>query len=185
MCAHLAAEAADPEYGTTATRVAPNRSLRSGQRSCGSPSRRPRRDEAEPHRRPHPTRSPRASHAAARHVPPFANAAVETGSEHMQLGLAHRPLQPEQQTVVEQRRMIDAVGIPDQRVGKAGKIDEAMPVGVLLRASRDSASTPTSCLSTPAQKPSPQPAGLRNFTSAHLNMPGQSGLCGLGCLEWP
>ena len=72
----------------------------------------------------------------------------------MQLGLTHRPLQPEQQTVVEQRRMIDAVGIPDQRVGKAGKIDEAMPVGVLLRASRDSASTPTSCLSTPAQKPS-------------------------------
>ena len=71
----------------------------------------------------------------------------------MQLGLAHRPLQPEQQTVVEQRRMIDAVGIPDQRVGKAGKIDEAMPVGVLLRASRDSASTPTSCLSTLAQKP--------------------------------
>jgi hypothetical protein len=40
-----------------------------------------------------------------------ANAAVETGSEHMQLGLAHRPLQPEQQTVVEQRRMIDAVGM--------------------------------------------------------------------------
>src|SRR5262245_63809343 len=61
----------------------------------------------------------------------IANAAVETGSEHMQLGLAHRPLQPEQQTVVEQRRMIDAVGIPDQRVGEAGKIDEAMPVGVV------------------------------------------------------
>jgi hypothetical protein len=49
----------------------------------------------------------------------------------MQLGLAHRPLQPEQQTVVEQRRMIDAVGIPDQRVGEAGKINEAMPVGVV------------------------------------------------------
>src|SRR5213076_3646364 len=61
----------------------------------------------------------------------IANAAVETGSEHMQLGLAHRPLQPEQQTVIEQRRMIDAVGISDQRVGEAGKIDEAMPVGVV------------------------------------------------------
>ena len=47
----------------------------------------------------------------------IANAAVETRSEHMQLGLAHRPLQPEQQTVIEQRRMIDAVGISDQRVG--------------------------------------------------------------------
>src|SRR6185369_11424575 len=41
-----------------------------------------------------------------------ADAAVETGSEHMQLGLAHGALEPEQQTVVEQRRMIDAVGIP-------------------------------------------------------------------------
>ena len=55
----------------------------------------------------------------------------------MQLGLAHRPLQPEQQTVVEQRRMIDAVGISDQRIGEAGKIDEAMPIGVVARQARN------------------------------------------------
>jgi hypothetical protein len=54
----------------------------------------------------------------------------------MQPGLAHRPLQPEQQTVVEQRRMIDAVGIPDQRVGEAGEVDEAVPIGVVARKAR-------------------------------------------------
>jgi hypothetical protein len=58
-----------------------------------------------------------------------ADAAVETGSEHVQLGLAHRGLQAEKQTVVEQRRMIDAVAIADQRVGKAGEIDEAVANG--------------------------------------------------------
>jgi hypothetical protein len=46
-----------------------------------------------------------------------ADAAVETGSEHVQLRLAHRALQTEQETVVEQRRMVDAVAIADQRVG--------------------------------------------------------------------
>src|SRR5512145_909356 len=37
-----------------------------------------------------------------------ADAAVETDSEHVQLRLAHRALQTEPQTVVEQRRMINA-----------------------------------------------------------------------------
>lgn len=32
--------------------------------------------------------------------------------------------------------MIDAVGISDQRVGEAGKIDEAMPIGVIARKPR-------------------------------------------------
>ena len=49
----------------------------------------------------------------------------------MQLGLAHRSFEAEQQTVVEQRRMIDAVGVPDQRVGETGEIDEAVPIGVV------------------------------------------------------
>src|SRR5262245_45211679 len=49
----------------------------------------------------------------------------------MQLRLAHRSFQAEQQTVVEQGRMIDAVGIPDQRVGETGEVDEAVPIGVV------------------------------------------------------
>ena len=46
------------------------------------------------------------------------------------------PLSPSKQTVVEQRRMIDAVGIADQRVGEAGEIDEAMPIGIVARKAR-------------------------------------------------
>lgn len=33
--------------------------------------------------------------------------------------------------------MIDAVGIADQRVGEPAQIDEAMPVGVVARQTRD------------------------------------------------
>ena len=32
--------------------------------------------------------------------------------------------------------MIDAVGIADQRVGEAGKIDEAVPIGIVARKAR-------------------------------------------------
>ena len=60
-----------------------------------------------------------------------ANAAVEAGSEHVQLRLAHRAFETEQQPVVEQRRVIDAVSVADQRVGEAGEIDETVPVGVV------------------------------------------------------
>jgi hypothetical protein len=60
-----------------------------------------------------------------------ANAAVEAGPQHMQLGLAHGALEPEQKAVVEQGRMVDAVGVADQGIGKAGKVDEAIPFGVV------------------------------------------------------
>ncbi len=49
----------------------------------------------------------------------------------MQLGLAHGAFETKQETVVEQGRVIDAVGIADQRVGDAAQIDETMPVGIV------------------------------------------------------
>jgi hypothetical protein len=55
----------------------------------------------------------------------------------VKLGLAHRPFQSEQQTIVEQRRVINAVGIANERVGQAGKIDEPMPIGVIAGQPRD------------------------------------------------
>ena len=58
------------------------------------------------------------------------------GAQHVQLGLAHRSFEAEQQTVVEQRRMIDAVSISDQCVGQPGEIDEAVPVGVVASEAR-------------------------------------------------
>src|SRR5215510_12329313 len=46
--------------------------------------------------------------AACRFV---ADAAVEPGADDMQLGFTHRALQSEQQAIIEQRRMIDTVGV--------------------------------------------------------------------------
>ena len=60
-----------------------------------------------------------------------ADAAVQARAQDMQLGLAHRALETEQQPVVEQRGMIDAVGIADQRVGQAAEIEQAVPIGVV------------------------------------------------------
>ena len=41
------------------------------------------------------------------------------------------PFQSEQQTVIEQRRVIDAIGIADQRIGETGEINEPVPIGVI------------------------------------------------------
>src|SRR5579862_2155192 len=60
-----------------------------------------------------------------------ADAAVEAGTQHMQFGLAHSALEAKQQAVVEQRRVIDAVGVADQRVSEAAEIDEAVPIGIV------------------------------------------------------
>src|SRR5919106_480263 len=48
-----------------------------------------------------------------------ADAAFETGAEDVQLGFTHRALESEDQPVVEQGRMVHAVGIADQGVGHA------------------------------------------------------------------
>jgi hypothetical protein len=60
----------------------------------------------------------------------------------MQFDLAHSALEPGQEPVVEQRRMINAVGVADQRVGEAAQINEAVPVS-LLRARRGTSSPST------------------------------------------
>ena len=55
----------------------------------------------------------------------------------MQLCFAHGALQPQQEPVIEQRRVIEAVAIADQRVGEAGEIDEAIPFGIVAGQARD------------------------------------------------
>ena len=55
----------------------------------------------------------------------------------MQLGFAHGALEPEQEAIVEEGGMIDAVGVSDQRIGEAAQLDEAMPIGVVARQARD------------------------------------------------
>jgi hypothetical protein len=57
--------------------------------------------------------------------------AVEPGPQDVQLGLGHGALHAEQQPVVEHGRMIDAVGVGDQRVGHPGQVQEPVPVAVV------------------------------------------------------
>ena len=64
-------------------------------------------------------------------------AAAQPGAQHVQLGLAHRALQPEHEPVVVQPRVIDPVGVGDQRVGQRAQIQQPVPVGVAPRQPRD------------------------------------------------
>jgi hypothetical protein len=58
---------------------------------------------------------------------------VEAGAQDVQFGLGHRAFHPQQQPVVEQRRVVDAVGVGDQRVGHAGQVQQPVPVCVVAR----------------------------------------------------
>ena len=58
-------------------------------------------------------------------------------SQPAQLGFTDGALQPEQQAVVEQTRIINAVGIDDDGVGQAAQLEELMPVAVVAREARD------------------------------------------------
>ena len=75
-----------------------------------------------------PDRQPAAQLAALGLV---ADPAVQARPEHVQLGLAHRALQAEQQPVVERPRVIDAVGVADHGIGHAAQIEQPIPVGVV------------------------------------------------------
>ena len=64
------------------------------------------------------------------------NAPAQPGAQHMQLRLAHRPLQAQQQAVVEVRRIVDAVLVEDQGIGQRAELQQAMPVGGVARQAR-------------------------------------------------
>jgi len=64
-------------------------------------------------------------------------AAAQPGTEHVQLGLGHRALQPEHEPIVVQARMVDPVRVGDQRVGQRAQIEQPVPVGVAARQPRD------------------------------------------------
>jgi hypothetical protein len=73
----------------------------------------------EPDRQVHPQLPPRGL---------AAQPAVQPRADQVQLGLGHRALEPEQQTVVEVSRRIDAVGVGDQRPRQRAQIQQLMPV---------------------------------------------------------
>jgi hypothetical protein len=72
-----------------------------------------------------------AAQLAARRL--VADTAVKPGSQHMQLRLAHGALEAQKQPVIEQRWMIDPIGIADERIGQSGQFDEAVPIGIVAR----------------------------------------------------
>src|SRR5207249_3728671 len=81
-----------------------------------------------------------------------ANAAVEAGPQHMQLGLAHGALEPEQEAIIEEGWMIDAICIADQRVGEAAEVDDGLAgqmagrdLGAFIHRLPPSSTWPRSC----------------------------------------
>ena len=63
--------------------------------------------------------------------------AAQARPQHMQLRLAHRSLEAEQQPVVEVRRVVDPVLVQDQRVGQRADLEQPVPVGRVARQPRD------------------------------------------------
>ena len=64
-------------------------------------------------------------------------AAEQTRAQQVELGLTHRPLQPEQQPIVEVPRVVDAVLVQDERFGERTDLEQAVPVGGIARQARD------------------------------------------------
>ncbi len=63
--------------------------------------------------------------------------ALQTCTQHVQFGLAHRALEPEQQSVVEVRRVVHAVLVADQRGRQRADLQQPMPVHRVARQARD------------------------------------------------
>jgi hypothetical protein len=63
--------------------------------------------------------------------------ALQPGAEHVQLGLGHRALEPEQQSIVERPGVIQPVSVADHGVGHAAQIQQSVPVDVVARQPRD------------------------------------------------
>ena len=57
-------------------------------------------------------------------------------AQQAQLIFRHRPLQPEQQAIVDESRIIGAVRIDDQRAGERAQVDQVMPVAPIARQPR-------------------------------------------------
>jgi hypothetical protein len=60
-----------------------------------------------------------------------ADPAVEPGAQDVQFGLGHGALHAQQHPVIKQPRVIDTVGVGDQRVGHPGQVQQPVPVSVV------------------------------------------------------
>ena len=86
-----------------------------------------------------PDRQPAAQFAAVGLVP---DPAVQAGPQHVQLCFGHGSLHAQQHPVVEQPRMVDAVGVGEQRVVIPARSSSRYQ-SELFRASRETSSAST------------------------------------------
>src|SRR5436309_8264958 len=60
-----------------------------------------------------------------------ADATFQPGADDVQLCFAHGALEAEEQTIIEQRRMINTIVVTDERIGEAAELQQTIPVGVV------------------------------------------------------
>ena len=66
-----------------------------------------------------------------------ANSPLESRTQDVKFCLRHDAFQAENQAIVEERRMIDAVAVSHQSIGHAAQIEQAIPVGIVACQARD------------------------------------------------
>ena len=66
-----------------------------------------------------------------------ADAPVEAGAKDVTLRFRHGPLQPQQEPIVKQPRMVESVVIADQGIGHAAQVQQPVPVGIVACQTRD------------------------------------------------
>jgi hypothetical protein len=60
-----------------------------------------------------------------------ADTAFEAGSNDMEFCFCHGSFESQQEAIIEQTGMIDAVFVSDQSVGDAAQIEQSIPVGIV------------------------------------------------------
>jgi len=66
-----------------------------------------------------------------------ADATFQPRADDVQLRFTHGALETEQQTIVEQRRMINTVAVTDKSIGEAAEFQQTIPVGIVPGQPRD------------------------------------------------
>ena len=63
--------------------------------------------------------------------------ADQARAQHVQLGFTHRPLEPEQQAVIEVGRIVEPVFVQNERLAQGADLEQAMPIARVTGESRD------------------------------------------------
>ena len=56
---------------------------------------------------------------------------VEAGAKDIELRFAYRTFHPQQEAIIEQRRVINPVRVADQSIGQTAQINETIPVSIV------------------------------------------------------